>query len=194
MARILLVDDDIAEISAVKRVLARAGHQAVLATNASDALAVIAQATPALALVAAACEGGEALALAHRLASGDGAPPVPLILLGHAEGIPEGAAQLARPVDPGQLAQEVTAALARAIAAAPDPTRARAAAGRGARERNGSGGGPADGGCELGPEADRELGPEADREPGPEADREPGPEADREPGSERNANGRSSRA
>ena len=33
MARILLLDDDIAEISAVKRVLARAGHQAVLATN-----------------------------------------------------------------------------------------------------------------------------------------------------------------
>ncbi|HSD19671.1 MAG TPA: hypothetical protein VLC54_06530, partial [Anaeromyxobacter sp.] len=126
MARILLVDDDIAEISAVKRVLVRAGHQAVLATNASDALAVVAQATPALALVAAACEGGEALALAHRLASGDGAPPVPLILLGHAEGIPEGAAQLARPVDPGQLAQEVTAALARAIAAAPDPSRAAA--------------------------------------------------------------------
>ena len=94
MARILLVDDDIAEISAVKRVLARAGHQAVLATNASDALAVVAQATPALALVAAACEGGEALALADRLATGDGAPTIPLILLGTAEGIPQGAAQL----------------------------------------------------------------------------------------------------
>jgi DNA-binding response OmpR family regulator len=124
VARILLVDDDIAEISAVKRVLVRAGHQAVLATNASDALAVVAQATPALALIAAACEGGEALALAHRLAAGDGAPPVPLILLGHAEGVPDGAAQLARPVDPSQLAQEVTAALARAIAAAPAPSRA----------------------------------------------------------------------
>ena len=121
MARILLVDDDIAEISAVKRVLARAGHQAVLATNASDALAVIAQATPALALVAATCEGGEALALAHRLAAGDGTPPLPLLLLGTAEGGPEGAVQLARPVDPGQLAEEVIAALARAIRAAPAP-------------------------------------------------------------------------
>ena len=67
MSRILLVDDDIAEISSVKRVLVRGGHQPALATNASDAQAAIAEAAPELLIVSATCENGEALTLARAL-------------------------------------------------------------------------------------------------------------------------------
>src|SRR5512138_1721046 len=95
VARVLLVDDDIAEISAVKRVLARAGHQPLLATNASDALAALSRARPDLVLLGASCDGGEAL---RRFADDGAASGVPLVVLGEVIGAPEGAAQLARPV------------------------------------------------------------------------------------------------
>ena len=47
-------------------------HQPVLATNASDAMTAIQQATPDLLLVGSTCENGEALALCRR-----GAPFLP---------------------------------------------------------------------------------------------------------------------
>jgi len=110
--RILLVDDDIAEISAVKRVLARAGHQPVLATNASDAMAAIGQAPPDLLVVGSTCENGEALAMAVRVASGEaGVAPMPTVVLGEAPGTPEGAAVVRRPLDPAQLTEEVAKGL-----------------------------------------------------------------------------------
>src|SRR5512138_99160 len=129
VARILLVDDDIAEISAVKRVLARGGHQPVLATNAADAVATLARARPDLLLVGASCEGGEAL---RRIVDDGAAQAVPLVVLGEVVGAPEGSAQLARPVDPAQLADQVVqslgAGLARAAGAAgPDGVAARKA-------------------------------------------------------------------
>jgi PleD family two-component response regulator len=96
--RILLVDDDIAEISAVKRVLARSGHQPVLATNASDALAAIGQAPPDLLVVGSTCENGEALAMAARVAAGEaGVAPMSIVVLGEAAGSPARAAVGARP-------------------------------------------------------------------------------------------------
>ena len=101
MARVLLVDDDIAEISAVKRVLARAGHQPVLATNASDALASASQVTPDLLVVGSTCEGGDAL---RRIVGDDGARAIPLVVIGESGESPEAAVQVARPVDPTQLA------------------------------------------------------------------------------------------
>jgi CheY-like chemotaxis protein len=109
--RILLLDDDIAEISSVKRVLARAGHQPVLATNAADAQIALAGGPPDLLLVGVTCDDGQGLALLHRVAEG-GAAPFRVIVLGEAAGLPEGAVALARPVDPAQLVDEVAAALA----------------------------------------------------------------------------------
>ena len=111
MSRVLLVDDDIAEISAVKRVLSRAGHQPVLATNASDAMAAIAQRRPDLLVISSTCESGEALALARRLPGDPATDGVPLLVLGTADGLPEGARCLERPLDPELLAAEVKGAL-----------------------------------------------------------------------------------
>jgi CheY-like chemotaxis protein len=113
--RVLLVDDDIAEISAVKRVLARAGHQALLATNASDALGTIGRAPPAAVVIASTCEGGEAL---RRIAEDAVAGALPILVLGETAEAPPGAAQLARPVDPGQLSERLAAALG---GGAPEP-------------------------------------------------------------------------
>jgi CheY-like chemotaxis protein len=109
VARVLLVNDDIAEISAVKRVLARGGHQPVLATNAQDALASIEQATPDLLLVGATCQGGDAL---RRLAADGATRAIRVVVLGESAGTPEGTASVARPIDPGQLADTVAASLA----------------------------------------------------------------------------------
>ncbi|HYQ81099.1 MAG TPA: hypothetical protein VEP68_06350, partial [Anaeromyxobacteraceae bacterium] len=111
MARILLVADDIAEISAVKRVLVRAGHQTVLATNGADAAAAVAREAPQAAIVSSTCDGAGGLELARNLA-GDGATAaVPVLLLGESAAAPEAAVQLPRPVDPAQLADELSRAL-----------------------------------------------------------------------------------
>ncbi|ACL64117.1 response regulator receiver protein [Anaeromyxobacter dehalogenans 2CP-1] len=120
MPRILLVDDDIAEISAVKRVLLRAGHAPALATSAADALAALEGAAPDLVVLAAACDGGEALALARRVAEDAATAHVPMIIVGEADPLPRGARRLPRPIDPAQLQEEVAARLGPS-AAAPAP-------------------------------------------------------------------------
>jgi CheY-like chemotaxis protein len=112
VARLLLIDDDIAEISAGKRVLARAGLSPMLATNASDAQAALAQRLPDLLLVGATCEGGEALALTQRLEEEPSTRGLPLIVLGAVSGAPIHAVVLPRPVDPSLLAEQVQALLA----------------------------------------------------------------------------------
>ena len=117
--RVLLVDDDIAEIAAVKRVLRAAGLQVVLATNASDAVAEVARALPEILLVATACENGEGAALARRLAAEEGTREVPLLLLGErVEDVPAPALPL--PIDAAALSREIAAALDRGAAKAPD--------------------------------------------------------------------------
>jgi CheY-like chemotaxis protein len=125
--RILLVDDDIAEISAVKRVLGRLGHQPALATNLSDALAAIAQAAPDLILVGASCENGGAPEFTHRLSGEDATRAIPVVLLGEASDAAPTASQLPRPIDPGVLAERVQELLAFALrraAQAPTPNAA----------------------------------------------------------------------
>jgi CheY-like chemotaxis protein len=131
--RVLLVDDDIAEISAVKRVLSRAGHQPVLATNAADALAALARSPPALLLVAATCENGDAV---RRFAEAKEARGIPMVVLGECASAPEATPRLPRPIDPDQLATEIAGALAAGPAAparrangaaAPPPSRKAAA-------------------------------------------------------------------
>ena len=101
------MDDDIAEISAVKRLLLRAGCQSVLATNASDARATASQQQIDAAIVAASCDGGEGLRLARELASGDRPRPISLIILGEVADPPQGASIIPQPVDPTQLADEL---------------------------------------------------------------------------------------
>jgi CheY-like chemotaxis protein len=110
--RILLVDDDIAEISAVKRVLLRAGHQTVLATNANDALAAVGRAMPGAALVSSTCENGGGLQLARKLLEEDATAELPVLLLGESPDAPPQATQIPRPLDPAQLAEELKLALA----------------------------------------------------------------------------------
>jgi CheY-like chemotaxis protein len=109
--RILLVDDDIAEISAVKRVLTRAGHTPVLATNTADAVAAVEQGRPDLVIVGSTCEGGYALTLTHRLEKGEETSAVPVIVLGQADGASDAALQLPRPLDPEQLAEQMKSLL-----------------------------------------------------------------------------------
>jgi CheY-like chemotaxis protein len=111
VSRILLVDDDIAEISSVKRVLLRGGHQPALATNASDAMAAIDGARPELLIVSATCENGEALSMARQLADGADGAAIRMLLLGDVDDLPEGARRLSRPLDPEQLLAEVNATL-----------------------------------------------------------------------------------
>lgn len=109
--RILLVDDHLAEISAVKRVVSRAGDQPVLATNASDAVASLEQALPDAVLLAPDCDSGEAAALAQRLAADERTRCVPLVLLG-AEVAGVAARAVPRPVEPAALESALRAALA----------------------------------------------------------------------------------
>jgi CheY-like chemotaxis protein len=117
--RVLLVDDDIAEIAAVKRVLREAGLQTVLATNASDAVAEVSRTLPEILVVAAACESGEGAALVRRLASEERTRGVPLLVLG--EGVEDVAAPaLPLPIDPAALTSEIAAALERGSGRAQD--------------------------------------------------------------------------
>ena len=111
MARVLLVDDDIAEISAVKRVLSREGHQTVLATSIADALALADQERPVVAIVAAACESGGGLELARRLLAEDAELRLPVLLLGEPGDDAFGAVAIPRPLDPATLAAELGIAL-----------------------------------------------------------------------------------
>lgn len=110
--RILLVDDDIAQVAAVKRVLMRAGYEPVLATNASDARATLASARPELVVVASRCEGGEGLVLARELGGGEVTQDIPLVLIGEGE-VAGAAARLEEPVDPEALEAAVEKALPR---------------------------------------------------------------------------------
>ena len=119
MARLLLVDDDISEISAVKRVLSRTGHAPLLATNSSDALTSVGQARPDLILLGATCEGGRALEAIGLLDEEEATREIPLIILGEASGAPARAVQLPRPIDPAALAEHVKQFLSSAPAATP---------------------------------------------------------------------------
>ena len=111
VARVLLIDDDIAEISAVKRVLSRSGHQAVLATSIADAVTLAEQERPAAAVVSAACENGGGVGLARRLLEESGGPRLPVLVLGEEKEVPEGAVRVPRPLDPAQLERELELAL-----------------------------------------------------------------------------------
>ncbi len=108
------MDDDIAEISAVKRVLLRAGHQPVVATNASDALASIARAPPEVVVLAPGCENGDGAALARQLAREERTQGIPLILLGEGDLDGVAAYTVPQPIDPAALEGALRLALEQA--------------------------------------------------------------------------------
>ena len=117
LRRILLVDDDIAEIAAVKRVILRAGFHTLLATNSTDALAAVEEAAPEVVVVAPACESGEGALFARQLASRDATRHIPVVLLGAAEMDGIAAEVLSRPIDPSALDAALRAALLRSAQA-----------------------------------------------------------------------------
>ena len=119
VTRVLFVDDDIAEISAVKRVLAREGHPVVLATSVADAVALAAQERPHLVIVAAACEGGAGRELARRLCAEEPPDRRAVLLLGEPGDTLEGTVLVPRPLDPAQLAGEVRLAVGEVAPAPP---------------------------------------------------------------------------
>jgi CheY-like chemotaxis protein len=133
--RILLVDDDIAEISAVKRVLLRAGHQPVVATNASDALASIARAPPDVVVLAPGCENGDGAALARQLAREERTQGIPLILLGEGDLDGVAAHTVPQPIDPAALEDALRAALEQAAQMPPPLPREREATAEALRAR-----------------------------------------------------------
>jgi CheY-like chemotaxis protein len=117
--RILLVNDDIAEISAVKRVVTKGGDQPVLATNSTDALTALGQGRPDLVIIGSTCEGGYALSITHRLQDDPTTSDVPMIVIGQTDAASPAAVQIARPIDPEQLGEQVKALLSRVPLAPP---------------------------------------------------------------------------
>jgi CheY-like chemotaxis protein len=117
--RVLLVDDDIAEISAVKRVLAREGLPVVLATSVADAVALAGQERPHLVIVAAACEGGGGRGLARRLLAETPPARRAVLLLAEPGDTIDGAVLVPRPLDPARLAEEVRLAVGEVAPAPP---------------------------------------------------------------------------
>jgi len=110
--RILLLDDDIAQIAAVKRVLLKEGYQPLLATNGSDLRAQLAKARPELLLVATDCEGQEGLLVARELSSAEETCDIPIVLIGEGE-VAGAVASLAKPIEAAALVEAVTDALSR---------------------------------------------------------------------------------
>ncbi|MBI3181769.1 MAG: DnaJ domain-containing protein [Myxococcales bacterium] len=85
-APVLLVHDDIATIAAVRRLLAREGHEVVLATSAADALIAFGHYLPSLIVLAPSVEQGRGQVVLEELAQHPDARLARVLLLG--ESIP----------------------------------------------------------------------------------------------------------
>ena len=115
------MDDDIAEISAVKRALQNAGLQPTLATNSTDALGAIEGAAPDVVVLAPSCENGDGAALARDIAARDATRHIPLVLLGGGDVEGVSAAVVPRPIDSAVLQRAVEDALGRSASSAVTP-------------------------------------------------------------------------
>lgn len=104
---VLLVHDDIATIAAIRRLLAREGHEMVLATSAADALIAFGHHLPSLVILAPAVEGNRGKVVVEELASHPDAKLARLLLLG--QPIPGVAAKVVPlPLDGSMFLQMVT--------------------------------------------------------------------------------------
>ncbi len=99
MPRLLLIEDEIGAIAALKRVLARAGHEVLVATNLPDALSTIEHEQPDALLVAAGLQGESAASLVEAIRAIDANRP--LIVMG--DGLGSGEPFLSKPVEPSKL-------------------------------------------------------------------------------------------
>ncbi len=115
MPRLLLIEDEIGAIAALKRMLARAGHEVLVATNLPDALSAIEHEHPDALLVAAGLQGESAASLVEAIRGIDQVRP--LIVMG--DGIGCGEPFLAKPVEPARLIE----LLHQLVPGAPEPPR-----------------------------------------------------------------------
>ncbi len=99
LPRLLLIEDEIGAIAALKRMLARAGHEVLVATNLPDALSAIEHEHPDGLLVAAGLQGESAASLVEAIRGIDVTRP--LIVMG--DGLGCGEPFLSKPVDPAKL-------------------------------------------------------------------------------------------
>src|SRR5215218_8577534 len=83
-APVLLVHDDIAIIAAVRRLLAREGHEVILATSAADALIAYGHHLPALLVLAPSVESGRGHVVLDELAQHPDGRLARVLLLGGA--------------------------------------------------------------------------------------------------------------
>ena len=107
-APVLLVHDDIATIAAVRRLLAREGHEVLLATSAADALIAYGHHLPSLVVLAPSVESGRGHVVLDELAQLPDGRLARVLLLG--EPIPGYAAPVAPlPLDGTAFVQQVDA-------------------------------------------------------------------------------------
>jgi len=107
MPRVLLIEDEIGAIAALKRALVRGGFEVAIATNVADALSSAENGRPDAVLVSRGLQGGNTGDLPAALRALD--PTRPLVILGEGEGI-EGPS-LPRPVDGGRLVEMLRSVL-----------------------------------------------------------------------------------
>jgi CheY-like chemotaxis protein len=111
VARVLILDDDVAALAVAKRAVRAGGHDAFAVTSVADALAALdAPSPPDVLLASPAADAGEALVLAERTRSDPSRARVAVLLVGDAgqSGIPA----IPVPLDGPSLGARIAAALA----------------------------------------------------------------------------------
>ncbi|HUB06238.1 MAG TPA: DUF4388 domain-containing protein [Myxococcales bacterium] len=100
MPRVLLVEDEIGAIAALKRVLLRGGFEVLVATNGADAVSAAQNEQPAAVVLSGELQGGDSGAVHEALARGK--PDRPLVVLGGGP-LGEEGLRLSRPTDGAEL-------------------------------------------------------------------------------------------
>ena len=107
---VLLVHDDIATIATVRRLLAREGHEVILATSVADALIAFGHHLPALMILAPGREGGRGHLVLDELGQHPDMRLARVLLLG--ESVPGSAAPVAPlPLDGSSFVEQVATVL-----------------------------------------------------------------------------------
>jgi CheY-like chemotaxis protein len=121
VARVLILDDDLAALAVAKRAVRAAGHDAVAVVNAADARAALDGSTPPDVLLASpTADSGEALALAEKVRSDPTRARTQVLLLGDPH--PSGLETIARPLDAPSVGARIAGVLARTGGRAPVTT------------------------------------------------------------------------
>src|SRR5450631_267648 len=101
MPRVLLIEDEIGAIAALKRALVRGGFEVSIATNVADAISSAENGRPDAVLVSRGLQGGNTGDLPEALRALD--PDRPIVVLGDSEDFD--GPSVPRPVDGGQLVE-----------------------------------------------------------------------------------------